>query len=437
MYAIYHGGSGHTVEIPLNPRSGSLSPEERARRVSVNTEYARASIGGTILEGMRSRDDLLEDQIEWNVRGVTGAEQRNEDLLDNAFPHFDALNLWETDYPDAYVLPVGASQESDAAAARLVDFLLTQDVIVTQLTHPTTIGGTTYPTGSWVVPMAQTKRSMAQTLLDIGQDITPRGINTMYDISGWSLSDLWGATVDRIASDPLLDIGQAIDDTPVRGRVVAGDAVAYAFPIRDASDMAVVHQLQDEGVEVHRAADGRVLVAPSARPLLLEIVETTDITFTPLTALPEDRIVLEPFVVGANVSGPELYVMSDVLGFEVVPVGTDTINGTDPDVSLADIDVLYLDGSLRSVTPEGYAALDTWLDAGGGRWGVINWRYNLEKAVFRTELNTQAAKFATGAFLQVAEGFRLQVDRVRIKVAEHALDRVFQQGLVADRLDIG
>ena len=366
MYAIYHGGSGHTVEVPLNPRGGSLPPEERARRVSVNTEFARASIDGTILEGMSSRDDLLADQIEWNVRGVTAADQQNENLLDGAFPHFDALDLWETDYPDAYVLPVGAGQESDAAAARLVDFLISQDVVVTQLSRPTSIGGTTYPTGSWVVPMAQTKRSIAQTLLDIGQDITPRGINAMYDISGWSLSDLWGATVERVANDPLLDIGEPVSDTPTRGRVVAGDAVAYAFPIRDASDVGVLNRLHDEGVTVQRAADGRVLVAPSARPLLLEIAQTTDITFTPLAALPADRTVLEPFVVGTNVSGPELYVMTDVLGLDVVPVGTATVNGTDPDVSLDDVDVLYLDGAPRSVTADGYVALAEWMEAGGG-----------------------------------------------------------------------
>ena len=77
------------------------------------------------------------------------------------------------------------------------------------------------------------------------------------------------------------------------------------------------------------------------------------------------------------------------------------------------------------------------LDAGTRGGGVVNRRDHLEKAVFHTDFDTQAAKLAAGAFLQFGKVFRLQVGGVGVEVAEHALDRIFQQGLVIHWLDIG
>lgn len=76
------------------------------------------------------------------------------------------------------------------------------------------------------------------------------------------------------------------------------------------------------------------------------------------------------------------------------------------------------------------------LDAGFAGGGVIDWRDDFDIAVFRADFDAQAAELAAGAFLQLGEVFGAQIRRVRVKVAEHALDGVLQQGLVVYRFNI-
>ena len=365
MYAIFHGGSGHTVEVPMNPRSGALSPEQRAARVAVNTEFARAAIDGTLLTGMADRDDLLADQLEWHVRGVEAAEQTNESLLDDGFPDFDALDLWETTYPDAYVIPMGAGQESEPAAVQLVQALLDQDVDVNQLPTATPIGGVTHPAGSWVVPMAQAKRAIAQTMLDRGQDITPRGINQMYDISGWSHTDLWGATVLPVPDTGGAALGQQVSSVALDGSLAPGSAVAYGFRITAEHEIRALRALLEADVPVQRTADGMLLVAPSARTMLGELAATEGVDFAAVTTLPEERYALDSLVVGTDASSQDRWIM-DAMGLEVVPLGGGDIN--DGSV-LQDVDVIFADGGINGIDSAGQANLAAFLDDGGGLVG--------------------------------------------------------------------
>ncbi|MEE8603120.1 cell wall-binding repeat-containing protein [Euzebya tangerina] len=364
MYAIFHGGSGHTVEMPSQPALDVIGPAERELRVTSNTEFARAAIDGTIIEGVSSRDALLERQLEWHLRGVAGASQNNEALV-GEFEGYDELDVWTTDYPDAYIIPVGEAQESDAAAAVLVDALLSQRVEVTQLVEPTEIRGTEYPAGTYVVNMRQAKRAVAQTMLDVGQDITPRGIEFMYDISGWSHADLWGATVFRTGTEPggLDPVGTPVTETPALGQVLPGPADAYAFELVDEAAIRTLNRLLEAEVTIHRAPDGRMLVAPSARPLMQEIAVDEDVTFVPLEGLPDGRRQVLPTTVGTTSTGPDAYVLSEILGFPTIPLDAAAINDGD---ALDDADALLLDVFPEGMTTAGTDNINDFLDDGGG-----------------------------------------------------------------------
>jgi hypothetical protein len=76
-------------------------------------------------------------------------------------------------------------------------------------------------------------------------------------------------------------------------------------------------------------------------------------------------------------------------------------------------------------------------DAGLGGRGVVDRRDDLDVAVFGADFNAQAAELTAGAFLQLGEIFRPEVRGVRVEVAEHALDGIFQQSLVVYGFDIG
>ena len=79
-----------------------------------------------------------------------------------------------TDYPRAHVIPVGNGQRSDAEAKRLVDFLLDNDIEVSRLRRDYRLGGQVFAEGSYVVRTSQALRALANTMLDVGDDISDR-----------------------------------------------------------------------------------------------------------------------------------------------------------------------------------------------------------------------------------------------------------------------
>jgi hypothetical protein len=89
------------------------------------------------------------------------------------------------EYPKAFLTPfVGGSsheggQRSDAEANRLVRWLLDNGIEVRRSDQDFTWRGTTYPAGSYVVPMNQAFRGLTYTALAAGQDISER-INQLY-----------------------------------------------------------------------------------------------------------------------------------------------------------------------------------------------------------------------------------------------------------------
>jgi hypothetical protein len=77
------------------------------------------------------------------------------------------------------VIPLGEGQRSDPEANRLVDWLLFSGVEVDALKQDYQLGAQTFRKGSYVVWMAQARRGLADTALQIGVDISPR-INRLY-----------------------------------------------------------------------------------------------------------------------------------------------------------------------------------------------------------------------------------------------------------------
>ena len=83
------------------------------------------------------------------------------------------------EFPDAYVIPVGAGQRSDAEAKRLVDWLLFNGIEVETLRNDASFDGQTFRKGSYVVWMDQAHRGLADTALNVGVDISDR-ISILY-----------------------------------------------------------------------------------------------------------------------------------------------------------------------------------------------------------------------------------------------------------------
>ncbi len=67
---------------------------------------------------------------------------------------------------------------------------------------------------------------------------------------------------------------------------------------------------------------------------------------------------------------------------------------------------------------------------------VLDRRDHLDEAVFHADLDAQAAELALGADLQLAERLGVEIGRVRVEAGEHAVDRLGDELLVLDRLDV-
>ena len=145
-FAMFQSSIPYTIEAPLNPRGGNLTPAERVRRSGINTDVHEVAIKTTLKYIQDNRNKVLWDQAEVYRRGWAGEQPRT--IPDNFVPGWGPEDNYTTTFPRAYVIPAGARQRSAPAVKRLVDLLLGSGGRVTQATAAFTAGGNSYPAGS-------------------------------------------------------------------------------------------------------------------------------------------------------------------------------------------------------------------------------------------------------------------------------------------------
>ncbi|MEU6222982.1 M14 family zinc carboxypeptidase [Streptomyces sp. NPDC047042] len=365
QYAAFHGTvAAHTVEIPLtvnNRAYDTLSVEELRRRSAINVAVAGAAIDATLDFVRGHRTSLVADQIEVFRRGASGAAQVPVSAATvPGVPGIGPEDVYTADFPRAYVIPAGASaQRSAPAAARLVDQLLANDVRVTRASHAFRLGGRTYAKGSYVVDMRQPKRGLANVLLADGRDISGK-VSVMYDISGWSLGRLWGATVQPVGRGSLLGL-------PLRA-VSAATRVGHVAPhgalrlrLDDPREVAALNSLLRDGVSVRRAADGSAIVPASARPKAVAAARTYDVAFDETKAT--GTADLRRTRVAAAVTPGELFALRE-MNFEVTPVSTAVLNAG---FDWSGVEVLFVSQGVayEGLNPAARTALDAFLGSRG------------------------------------------------------------------------
>ncbi|KXK59157.1 peptidase [Micromonospora rosaria] len=365
-FALLQSSIPYTIEAPLNPRGTTLTPAERLRRSAINTDVHEVSIRTSLRYIEENRAQLLHDQAEVYRRGWQGEPLR--DIPDGYVPGWGPEDNYNTVFPRAYVIPTGAGQRSEPAAARLVDLLISSGGRVWTAKKAFTANGKSYPAGSYVIDLHQPKRGLVNSLLEPGIDLTDRVSDLYAGPAAWSQALTWGATVDTLWDERLPNVKlDRVYDGTATGDLPGGNG-DLRLDLRDAADLLVVNSLLDKGVAVHRLADGSVVVpgTPANRKLAREAVRAHQVTFT--TAPKGWRGTrLERVVVG-YLGGVEARDTLGALGFEARPVTAATLATT----LTADVDVLLIAGTLNlaTLTAENRAALDAFLARGGGLVGL-------------------------------------------------------------------
>jgi hypothetical protein len=330
--------------------------------------------------------ETLDDLTTRYVRGETDAPRP-----DCCPPPFDIDNNWMEEFPEAFVIPVGAGQRSDAEAKRLVDWLLFNGIEVERIVKKNaTFEGQTFERGSYVVWMDQPLRGLADTALSVGVDVSDR-ISILYaPPAAWSHGYLWGADIAVVPPEAVFtattrQISKTV--TPAGG-VEPGRADAYALELDSPTAVRTLNSLVGGGLTAEMALESfpartggtlpagtilfgadqatRIKLAAAGREngLLFRRVVSEDF---PSSTDPIDRVPRIVALTGAV--NQDVWSLRE-LGFPVDPISTTALNSapTDP---LVNYDVVWNTGNWpSSALPTARDRLTAFFAGGGGYLGA-------------------------------------------------------------------
>ncbi|MGH7358674.1 MAG: hypothetical protein ACREJR_07670, partial [Candidatus Rokuibacteriota bacterium] len=387
MYAQHVGLDGSTVEMCNQTDFDCGLPGSTTHTLGRLGAYQAQYITTTsTLEYVSdNRDEMLYDEAERYRRGVAG-----EARVDCCEPPFDVDNNWMKEFPDAYVIPVGAGQRSDAEAKRLADWLLRNGIEVERLRFGGSFAGQTFGRGSYVVWMDQAHRGLADTALNVGIDVSDR-ITILYaPPAAWSHGYLWGADIVEIPLDSgFSPVTTRISKTVTPpGGVEPGRAEAYALELDSATAVRTLNSLVGGGLTAEMALDAfpartggtlpagtvlfgadhatRVKLATAGREngLLFRRIVSDDIPSDtdPIDGAPRIAVI-------AGAVNQDVWSLRN-LGFDANPVGTTTTINNSPTDPLVGYDILWNTGGWPSAAlPTARARLTAFFAAGGGYLG--------------------------------------------------------------------
>jgi hypothetical protein len=377
QYAAFLGATTSTVELPKRRTGPTTTPEDAV----INTAVAKQTMTSMIDYLAEHDDAMLADQVEAFRRGLAGEPKdalTGDDVAavpgpDEWKQHWDVVDDQDpVNLPRAYVIPVGDEQRSAADAEALVDQLLFHGIEVGTLVRTVRVDGTTYPRGSFVVDLHQPRRGLANALLDLGTDISAK-VPSMYDISAWSLSSLWGATVDRVGSTTDRPVGRVVPlrHDPSDARVPRG-ARHVAFDVAGVEDYRALNALLEDDVPVWLLDDGRAVVGRADGRTVREVAREHDVPFEAATREElrdlDEAAELDDLTVAYAGTQDDLLSLTE-LGFDdlvrVTAAGIEAGAATGT-TGLEGTDVLWVGSSLPlPAGSAGRAAVQEWVDDGG------------------------------------------------------------------------
>jgi hypothetical protein len=396
MYAMYHGSYGHTLETPYRDERG------------VEAHYA--AVWGALKFVAENREAMVRDQIEIFRRGALDLPQMliPQELLDETqWNQYNELTVQE--FPTAYIIPASQPfQLSSHQAARLVDFLLFNDVEVEQASQPFMLDGTTYPKGTYIVWMDQPKRGLANTFLSAGLDLSSiAGLDFYSPPAAWSHPLLWGvsrAVAEEELTVKTIPVNKA--DLP-RGSVSGKNQGAYAYEPTSIAAFQVTNELIDRGIAVWRApttfTDQGISFEPGTFIVLVdpslanELANQDALDVFAISGLPTNAIVLEKQRIAVYADEYTRYAL-EALGFDFDSVSTGDINaGVVEDYDL----FLNYSRSWNGLNAAGRASLTNFFAAGGDYIGLRSTGIGLAKSAGIIDVDYSSVSSSNNAIVNV------------------------------------
>ncbi|UJL45738.1 X-prolyl-dipeptidyl aminopeptidase [Virgibacillus sp. NKC19-16] len=242
-FAMLHGSLGHTVEVP------SLGQDGYDAMVG-------AGLGSTLYV-TENKDELYKDQLETFKRGVNGEDNR---AVDEYFVNAEGESIgrqrgdYDNFFPDYYVIPTDdKNQKNNLEAYKMVDYLLRNGVKVEELISNTNVNGTMYPEGTFVVPMNQAKRGLANAMLYEGENVSDW--NSMYDPVVVNFPALRGFDIHEIREPGVFANTAEIESVAMPTGEVIGNSPKQVLKNSNNDTIKLVNELLQNGIAVEKAIE--------------------------------------------------------------------------------------------------------------------------------------------------------------------------------------
>ncbi len=198
--------------------------------------------------------------------------------------------------PRGFVIP--SDQPDFLTATKFVNILLKAGVVVHRATAAFSVGGKTYPVGSFVVKAAQAFRAHAMDMFepqDHPNDFPYPGgpPRAPYDVTGYNLSYSMGVRFDRILEGfegPFEKISDVVPPPP--GRIASaptGGGFVFGPETNDA--FVAINRLLKANEEVYRLKNGRLFVPAKSTtlPVLQRLASDKGLSFAGAATPPADE----------------------------------------------------------------------------------------------------------------------------------------------------
>ncbi|MGG7620335.1 M14 family metallopeptidase [Bacillus coreaensis] len=244
MYTMLHGSLGHTIETPALSQNG------------YDAMYG-TGLGATLYV-TENKDELYKNQLEIFKRGVNGEDNR---AVDEYFVNANGESIGrvrgdnENFFPEYYVIPADvAGQKNTLEATKMIDYLLRNGVKVEQTTTNTEVNGVTYPKGTYVVPMDQAKRGLANAMLYKGDDVSDWG--AMYDPIVVNFPALRGFDIDEVrVSNAFENKTTEVENITLPTGKVVGKTPKQVLSNTNNDTVKLVNELLRDGKVVEKAVE--------------------------------------------------------------------------------------------------------------------------------------------------------------------------------------
>ena len=211
----------------------------------------------------------------------------------------DTIRKYASEGPYAYVIPSGQTDAPEAAL--LAQKLIDQGITVNQATTSVTLGGRSYPAGSWVILMDQAFANLVPELFerqkypDATLDGSGKPVDLPYDVTGWTLPLQFAvnsvAITEKLSPDALSAL------TPVTRAVVAGGVsgtgTSFALSRRMNSSFLAANEAARQGAKFSFSSSpvttangpetGAIVLTGLSRDAMAKIAENSGATASAIT----------------------------------------------------------------------------------------------------------------------------------------------------------